>query len=424
MSSSRSPQPHGGPGLTDFRLLYRKLERALSKIEQIENNTEMLETILNLLFGEFRDELGFEMGRLYERVGEDYVLCCTTRGNCSAPIGYRVPRDYLPHVRTLREGIVIMRKGEPGFDEEIEKAIGVTSTFAAIAVGRGNSHVFAFSVDEGFQEEKILYSLSAVRHVINLKLEQRKLSGILEEARRIQESLLPPSSPAFEGYDIHGISRPAEVVGGDLFDFLSVSPVALGIAIADATGHGLPAALVARDVITGLRVIMNENLKVVRVVERLNRVIHAAAPTSMFISLFYGELETNGTLVYCNAGHNPPLIVRPRSFEELTAGGLILGPNPAAQYTRGYVHLTPGDALILYTDGLVDRENRAGQPFGTTRLRKLARKLAGADARRTAEALLAAADAHGRETPQQDDITIVVARRNGSGSSPKGDEPA
>ncbi len=399
------------PESTSFRRIYRKLETALARIERIENNTEMLESILELLVREFRDDLGFRMGRLYMRDGDDYVLCCVAGGKGSAPIGYRVPRDYPAHVRTLTEGLVIMRKGEPDFDEEIERAIGVTSIFAAITVGPDRSHVLAFSVDRDHRDEEILYSLSAVRHVVNLKLERRKWTGIFEEARRIQESLLPTSTPSFEGYDIYGVSRPSEVVGGDLFDFFPISPIVFGVAIADATGHGLPAALMARDIITGLRVVMNENLKVVRIVERMNRVIHAAAPSSMFISLFYGELEANGTLVYCNAGHNPPLLVRPRSFQELSEGGLILGPSPTALYTRGYVRLVPGDVLIMYTDGLVERANPRGEQFGTSRLRKLARSLGGAEARPTAEALLAAAEAHGRGAPQQDDITVVIIRR-------------
>ena len=103
-----------------------------------------------------------------------------------------------------------MRKGDPGYDDQLEWAMGVASTFAAIAVGTGVSHVLAFSVDGEIHEEEILYSLSAVRHVINLKLEEQKLAGIMEEARIIQESLLPTAPPDCPRYDIFGHSRPAE----------------------------------------------------------------------------------------------------------------------------------------------------------------------------------------------------------------------
>jgi serine phosphatase RsbU (regulator of sigma subunit) len=404
----------GRPG-SGFKALYRKLERTLDRIERFQNPSVLLESIVEILVIDFKAELGFESGRVYERVGADFVLCCV-RGSsgkpvAGSPIGYRVPRNYPAHVRTLREGLLIMHPGEPDFDSEIERAIGVTSTFAAIAVGRGNTHVLAFSIKGEAKEENILYSLSAVRHVVNLKLEQDKLAGVLEESRIIQESLLPSSPPIFDGYDVDGLSRPTEIVGGDLFDFLPLSDRLLGVAIADASGHGLPAALMARDVVTGLRVGMDEDLKVVRVVERLNRVIHRATLSSRFISLFYGEFDTNGTLIYCNAGHNPPLLRGPKSFEELDRGGLILGPNPNARYERGHVRLQRGDAVVMYTDGLIERANPRGEEFGVNRLRRLLRKIDGASARETVERLFSAADEHAGGARQVDDVTVVVVRK-------------
>ena len=127
----------------------------------------------------------------------------------------KVPRNYPPHLlTTISEGLLIMRKGDPEYDDQLEWAMGVTSTFAAIAVGTGVTHILAFSVDGEIHEEEILYSLSAVRRVIDLKLEEQKLAGIMEEARVIQESLLPAAPPDFPGYDIFGHSRAAESVGG------------------------------------------------------------------------------------------------------------------------------------------------------------------------------------------------------------------
>lgn len=407
---------------SDFRTLYRKLERTLGNIERSESNAAMLGSILSSLVEGFRDDLGFRMGRIYERDGSDFVLCCAHGGPHQVPIGFRVPPDYPPHKRTLDEGLVIMRKGEPGFDERIEHAIGVDSTFAAIAIGDGNTHVMAFSVDGEIKEERILYSLAAVRHMVNLKLHHQKLTGMIEEARVIQESLMPSSDPAFAGFSIHGVSRPAEIVGGDLFDFLPLSDRLLGIAIGDATGHGLPAALLARDVVTALRVIMDENLKLIRVVERLNSVVHRSALASKFISLFYAELDPAGALVYCNAGHNPPMLCRGRTYQELDRGGLILGPNPNARYDKGYAQLESGDVLVLYTDGLVEWENGQGEAFGTDRL-FLAVQAAGgggndadpppppADARAIATAILESAERHANGHPHPDDITIVVVRR-------------
>ncbi|MBM3288144.1 MAG: PP2C family protein-serine/threonine phosphatase [Candidatus Eisenbacteria bacterium] len=412
---SESPQggsaAAGGPTRAELKALYRKLDRILGQIERSEDISAMLERILESLITGFKDELGFESGRLYKRDGEDFYLCCRYGTSKGAPIGFRLPRDYPAHERTLAEGLVIIRPGEPGFDKEIEDAIGVTSTFAAIAVGRGSAYVFAFSIRGEIKEENILYSLGAVRHVVNLKLEQQKLTGILEESREIQESLLPSGPPAFAGYDIDGRSRPTEIVGGDLFDYIRLGETLLGVAIGDASGHGLPAALMARDVVTGLRMGLHADLKVVRVIERLNEVIHQATLSSKFISLFYGELETNGTLIYCNAGHNPPLLRKGDSIVELDRGGLILGPRRGARYDRGYVQLDSGDTVALFTDGLVEHESPAGEPFGEERLQNLLYAHAEATARELVDAVFAAVDAHARGKPQKDDMTAVVIRR-------------
>lgn len=399
------------PRSSDFKALYRKLERTLDSIERVEESTAILETVLQILVRDFRDDLGFEMGRLYRREGLDYFLCCAFGGSHPVPIGFQVPRDYPPHLRTLAEGLLIMRRGDPGYSDQIEWALGVTDTFAAIAIGPGNTHVIAFSVDGEILEEQILYSLSAVRHVINLKLQRWKLAGIIEEARIIQESLLPSSSPQFPGYEVHGHSRPAEIVGGDLYDYLPRPDRLLGVAIADASGHGLPAALLARDVITGLRMCMDEKSKVTRTVERLNRVIHRAALSSKFISLFYGEFGPGGALTYCNAGHNPPLLQRGTTLRPLEKGGLILGPNPAARYTQGRAHLDAGDAVVLYTDGLVELTNPQGKQYGLARLKRLLRGLQTIGARERVEAILTDADRYAGGIAPMDDMTVVVVRR-------------
>lgn len=395
----------------DFKALYLKLERTLDHIERIEESTALLETVLRILVRDFREDLGFEMGRLYRRDGLDYDLCCAFGGTWPLPVGYRVPREHSPHGRSLAEGLLIMRPGDPGYDEQFVPAFGPGATFAAIAVGHGSTHILVFSVNREINEEHVLYSLSAIRHVINMKLQHGKLAGFIEEARIIQESLLPAGDPQVVGYEVHGRSSPAEVVGGDIYDYLPLRDRLLGVAVGDACGHGLPAALLARDVITGLRMGMNEKSKVPRTVERLNRVIHRAALLNKFISLFYGEFGPGGTLVYCNAGHNPPLHQRGTALRPLERGGLILGVNPAARYAQGRACLQGGDVVVLYTDGVIERENPRGEQYGLARLKRLLRELPGGGAREKVEAIFADGDRHAAGAPAQDDMTVVVVRR-------------
>jgi sigma-B regulation protein RsbU (phosphoserine phosphatase) len=392
-----------------FKALFRKLEQSLVEIEQVEDVAKMLSSILESLLARFEDELGFEGGRIYRREGADFILCCGFGASRNAPIGLRVPRDYPPQVRLLAEGILVMRRVEPGFDPQFEGLIGVSSTFAAITVGQGNSHIIAFSIRGEGREEQLLYSLTAVRHVINFKLQQHRMSEILEQARVVQEELLPGAPPAFPGYDIAARSRAAEVVGGDVYDFLPLAGDRLVVAIADSSGHGLPAALLARDVITGLRMATEGPFEITRVVGGLNRLIHRAALSSKFVTMFLSVLEPDGGLLYCNAGHNPPLLLRDDAFAELDRGGTVLGPLAAARFERAALTLEPGDTLALYTDGVVERTGDGGAAYGTERVRRLL--LARRGAAETLDALFADLDAFGRGAPLADDITAIVVRK-------------
>lgn len=396
---------------TQFKSLHRKLERALAHIGRIDDVSEMLETILEHLCREFEEVLGFEGGRIYVREGDDYVLRTGFGTSRDAPRGLRVPRDYAPHRRLLTEGMVLMARGEPGVDEAFEEAIGVGSTFAAIGVGEGNSQIIAFSLKGEPQGEDVLFSLGLVRDVINLKLRQQRMAGIIDAARILHEGILPRVAPALAGFEIAAASRPAETVSGDLFDYLPVSECCVGIAIADSSGHGLPAALLARDVITALRMGAGQGHDVASIVERVNRVIWRAALSGTFVSLFYGQLRGDGALEYCNAGHEAPLLIGAGGLRRLGQGGTVLGPIPTANYEVGEARLEPGDMLVLYTDGIVERENPSGDLYGPERLERLLPGLGGWPAERAAAAILADVDAFAAGKPAQDDMTLVVVRR-------------
>ncbi len=181
------------------------------------------------------------------------------------------------------------------------------------------------------------------------------MEGIFAEARKIQASILPRRAPAYGEFDIAGRSEPMEEVGGDFFDYIPLTEKILGLAIADVSGHGLPAALQVRDIYMGLRMGLARDFKIVRTVERMNSIIHQSTLTSRFVSMFYGELELNGVFIYVNAGHPPPFHIAAngmvRSLEE---GGPVLGPLPEATYERGFVIMKPGDMLVFYTDGICE----------------------------------------------------------------------
>lgn len=406
-AAAMSHEPRGA----EFRQLYQTLADSVRRIEGTSNLLSMLESILGHLLERFEDTLGLTGGRIYQREGEDFYLRSGFGSSRSAPIGLRVPPAYPPHVRTLSDGIVVMRASEAGCNPAFEHAIGVSQTFAAIAVGEPNTHVIALSVKEPTREEQIFYSLTLLRHVINMKIEEQRLAAVLDESRTVQETMLPSSPPVLRGFDIAGCSSPAERVSGDLFDYIPISTDRLGIALADAAGHGLPAALLVRDAITGLRMGVQGKHEIKNLIGSLNRVIHRAALSRTFISLYYGELRDDGTLTYCNAGHNPPLLYRGDSFVELDRGGTVLGPFPDARYESAVTALERGDVLVAFTDGVVERENPRGEQFGTRRLEQVIAQTRVARAEEIVSAVRKAVDRFGRGTPQADDLTVVAARR-------------
>jgi serine phosphatase RsbU (regulator of sigma subunit) len=400
-----SPAPILGAG---HKAWYRKLERTLGAIERSHGVSQMLSEALVSIVRDFQAELGVVGGRLYERKGTRYVLTHQT-GKSRAPLGYKIPIHYAPIKEMLKSGYLLMGESDPGFDPRIEDVVGV-KVFAAILVGEHDEYVISFTLRGQILKGRTSYALNTIRHVINLKLREQALFDLLLEAREIQISLLPKTPPKFGRFDIHGRSVPAEVVGGDLYDFLPISEETLGLAIADASGHGLPAALQARDVIIGLRMGMAEDLKIVKTLERLNRVIHRSALASKFVSLFYGELDALGNFIYSNCGHPAPLLLHRHRFRELSEGGPVLGPSLGIRYMRGYVALRPGDVLILYTDGVSEAADAGDEEFGVGRIRDLVVENATRPAADIVDRIFSAVQDHSGLTTPRDDQTVVAVR--------------
>jgi phosphoserine phosphatase RsbU/P len=263
--------------------------------------------------------------------------------------------------------------------------------------------------------EEVDFVLNTVRSALGSRLQDLRVRGSFREAAEIQQSLLVEEPPDFPGYDIACRSVAAEEVGGDFYDFHMFDSEMLGLSIGDASGHGLPAALLVRDVVTGLRMGIEKELKVAHVFSKLNRVIHRSNLSSRFVSVFYGELEADGNLIYVNAGHQPPLLFRDPSKRpaelELTIGGTVIGPLPEVQFRRGISRILPGEVLVLCTDGILERRDPAGEFFGVERLVSMVRASPGATAGALLESIFSAAFEFGAGRSWEDDATIVVVRR-------------
>lgn len=392
----------------DYKKLLTQVERTLELIETSDGTTTTIAQVGEAIATNFRDQLGITGGRIYAaRDDHTYELVGTFGQALESVLGIVVPRDYRPIQMLLESGIVVMDRSDPAVDPVLEKKLGARR-FAAIAAG-DEDYILSFDVPPQLSRDDILFSLNLIRYAINQKLRAQRYESLIGEAQRIQASILPQRIPQYAGFDIWGKTMPAEIVSGDFYDFIPVSDHILGLAVADGSGHGLPAALVVRDIYMGLRMATDRDFKIVRTMEKLNQIIHRSRLTTKFVSLFYGELETGGILIYSNAGHNPPFVLKGKRVEFLRNGGPVLGPKPDATYTRGFVSLEPGDLLCLYSDGIIEAHDRSEREFGIDRLLQIIKSKRRQSAQEIGQYVLARVARWGRKG--EDDRTIVIVKR-------------
>jgi len=238
----------------------------------------------------------------------------------------------------------------------------------------------------------------------------------LEIAREIQSWLVPSEPPKVAGADIAFATRPQNSVAGDYYDAFYPNPAALDrlmVVIADVAGKSVPAALLMATLQASLRTIAGENVPLVDLVARLNYYACAHSLNGLrFTTAVLSEYNPNSRrLTYVNAGHNAPILRRANgTLETLEAGGLPLGIRPATNYETASLELKPGDALIFFTDGVVEAFNGGGEEFGNARWLNAMRNLPDGDAQQTLQFLMKRVDEFVGATRQSDDITCLVFR--------------
>jgi sigma-B regulation protein RsbU (phosphoserine phosphatase) len=368
-----------------------------------------MESFLEDAFQTLRGDLRLQAGIAYGE-GRDSFSLLKAVGRVDRPPADSFDAQAKPAALVLQHGVYIF--ADPDHDDAPARfGLVPRRPVAAVVVGhRPKRYVLFFLLADGWVREELDFALNTVRAALGSRLMEDRALGSLEQAAEIQQSLLLDEPPSFAGFDLAARSRPAEEVGGDFFDFAVFDADMLGLSIGDASGHGLPAALLVRDVVTGLRMGIERELKVGPVLTKLNRVIHRSGLSSRFVSVFYAELETSGTLVYVNAGHQPPLLFSAGRVWELTTGGTVIGPLPEVKFQRGVRRMDPGDVLVMLTDGIFDRRSRAGEFFGEARLRQLVQESSDGAAA-LLERIFTEAFTFGDGRPWEDDATAVVIRR-------------
>ncbi len=203
-------------------------------------------------------------------------------------------------------------------------------------------------------------------------VEKKRLQAQLEIARHVQLELLPPSDPKVSNFDISAYVFPTEQVSGDYYDWVEIFEDQIGIVVADAVGKGIPAALLMAFLRASLRSSVQIGYAPHIAMAKVSNLLWDSTEEHQFITAIYGSLDaTNRTFVFSNAGHNPPLLIKPDGeYKFVEYGDMPLGMFRDIHYHQHFIRLEPGQVLVLYTDGIIEGENASGEDYGRERFAK------------------------------------------------------
>ncbi|HET6349547.1 MAG TPA: PP2C family protein-serine/threonine phosphatase [Candidatus Krumholzibacteria bacterium] len=243
-------------------------------------------------------------------------------------------------------------------------------------------------------------------------IERKVFEEELRIARQIQMKMLPGQPPVIPGFGLYGVAVPSRQVGGDYYDFIMVDDRFLVVVVADVSGKGIPASLLTATLQATVRTGADAQIDPPRMLDRLNRLIYQNTSASEFATAFYGVVDTHrGTLRYANAGHEFPFVVSGGRAQQLEESGIVLGCLADFSYSEYEVPMPQGGALVVFTDGVTDSESRAGESYGSTRLRTLLESDGCGSARDLCRRVIEDVRTFG-DGENQDDLTLVVLTRD------------
>jgi serine phosphatase RsbU (regulator of sigma subunit) len=262
----------------------------------------------------------------------------------------------------------------------------------------------------------VIANLAALRiereRLAVMEAQQRAMEVELERAAEIQRQILPAAFPAVEGLELAGHNAPCHTVGGDYYDFLERPDGRIVVAVADVAGKGMSAALLMVNLQARVEMLAEHHAGPAEMVAHLNRAMSAVCPGNRFVTLFLCQIDpATGECAYTNAGHNPPLTVRASGrVDWLKGGGPVLGILSGVTYEQRVLRLEPGQAIIIYSDGVTEATNAAGEEFGEERLVEAVRGASGLTAGDLVARLRQAVEEFAAGSASPDDLTLVAAR--------------
>ena len=273
-------------------------------------------------------------------------------------------------------------------------------------------------------DNELRINLNIIATAITSQIKQRRysesastLTADIDKARQLQKSILPEHERRFGDYELYGVTDPAEIVGGDFFDYLEAGEEAerLGIAIGDAASKGVSAAAEAMYISGALRMASSFEIKITTLMRRMNELVNKIFEDDKFATLFYGELSKHesGLFLYTNAGHNPPIFYKAESkhVDILDTTGLLLGPSPNAKYYLESINFVKGDVLLLFSDGITETMDSNSVEYGEERLINKLKKVNSLSSREIVLEILDDVVNFSKNGNYSDDKTLVAIKR-------------
>lgn len=409
-------------------MYYRKLHKTVEKIasKSFTSVEEMLQSVLVELIED--ENIEISGGRIWKinPAKKAYKLVFQTGNMDLIDSNFSLKiKDYPIFELFVKERTII---GNETNHELLQKGI---FKYAASAVGDkfkiGDQQYFEYllAVNSTDLTKEFKYSLNIIATVLTSKIKQwrtassqKYLIADIDKARELQKSILPQHEFTYFDYEVYGLTIPADIVGGDFFDYLEIGEDKdrLGIVLGDAASKGVSAAAEAMYISGALRMAITFEIKISTLMKRMNRLVNKIFSDDRFSSLFYGELtpDRNGLFIYSNAGHNPPMFIKKDSDKiiYLNPTGPVLGPAPKAVYTTENINFQPGDVLLIYSDGLTEAADVDYEFYGEEKLEAALIANRNSSPKEIALKIIEDVIKFSIDGQYSDDKTVVVIKKN------------
>jgi serine phosphatase RsbU (regulator of sigma subunit) len=389
---------------------------------------ETLDQVATLVFEAVPAERCIIMLRDEKVDGGMKIMVARERGKDESIQEVRISRTVMDEV--LKNGKSVLTadaQHDPRFASQTIALQGIRSVLA-VPLSVDERQVFGLIYADSptwettFSEEHLnilttLGSVAAIRvqnaTLLEERIERERLEHELELATEIQQRFQPSAPPKIDGYEFQGISFSCYEIGGDYYDFIPRHDGRMLIALGDVSGKGTAAALLMSSVHAAIHAQVATENTLPNAISNVNQYLAENTPANRFVTLFSAELDpVSGRMQYINAGHNPPLIGRSDgSVAQLASGGFPLGIMPGAEFEVGETVLHPGEVLVVYSDGVSEAVNPAGEEFGMDRLTEVVRRNLHASAAGFRDKVESALSAFTQTAPANDDITLVIVKR-------------